>query len=64
MYSQEFERNLEIPIEMQIGNSVVTFYTNASDEYQTAFWIHENAHYYLSGHLSIDSIDSFVRSME
>lgn len=64
IYSQEFERNLDIPIEMQIGNHIVTFYTNATDETQYAFWIHENAHYSLTGNLSVDDISAFVLCMD
>jgi len=64
IYSHEFERNLDIPIEIQIGNHTVTFYTNASDDYQSAFWIHENAYYYLIGEIHPNDIDTLVRSME
>lgn len=64
VYSREFERNLDIPIELTVGQHTVTFYNNADDQFQSAFWIHENAHYMLSGELSVDEITHFVAEME
>ena len=59
VYSREFERNLEEPIEMLIGQHSVTFYSNASDRYQSAVWVHENAHYLLYGELSVEDVKEF-----
>ena len=64
VYSREFERNLEIPIELAVGQHTVTFYNNAEDQFQSAFWIYENAYYMLSGELSVDEITHFVAQME
>ena len=63
-YSHKFERNLDIPTEIQIGQHNVTVYSNANDQYQSAFWICENAYYYLTGTLTSDEILSFVKRME
>lgn len=64
VYSREFERTLEVPIEIPAGSYTVTFYRNAEDTIQSAFWISENAHYMLVGELSVDEITEFVRRME
>lgn len=64
VYSREFERNLEIPLELEVGQHMVTFYSNAEDRFQSAFWIYENAYYMLSGELSVDEIIQFVTNME
>ena len=64
VYSREFERNLEIPIELTVGQHTVTFYNNAEEQFQSAFWIYENAYYMLSGELSVDEITHFVAQME
>ena len=64
IYSHEFERNLEVPVEVQIGQHNVTIYDNAKDKYLSAFWIYENAYYYLSGCLTVDEVISIVESME
>lgn len=60
----EFEQTLESPIERQIGRHVVTFYTNATDEVQSVSWVHENAHYFLSGEITDDAIVQFIERME
>ena len=64
VYSREFERNLEVPIERLIGQHSVTFYSNASDRYQSAVWVHENAHYLLYGELSVEDVTEFILKME
>lgn len=64
VYSREFERNLDEPIEMTVGQNQVIFYSNTHDKHQSAFWIHENAHYMLVGEISVDEIIHFVESME
>lgn len=63
-YSHKFERNLGIPTEIQVGQHNVTVYSNANDQYQSAFWIYENAYYYLTGILTGDDVLSFVKRME
>ena len=63
-YSYEFERNLEVPIEIPAGQHLITFYSNADDEYQSAFWVYENAHYRLVGSLTADEIIRFASLME
>lgn len=64
VYSREFERNLEVPIERVMGQHTVTFYNNAEDKIQSAFWIHENAYYMISGEISVNDIQCFVESMD
>ena len=64
VYSYEFERTLDIPIEKAIGQHIVTFYTNADDEHQSTLWIYENAHYRLFGELTINEIEKFISLME
>lgn len=64
VYSHEFERNLDEPIERVIGQHTVTFYTNADDDTQSAFWIHENAHYRLVGDLTLDHVTQFIESLD
>ncbi len=64
VYSSEFERNLEIPIEVAIGSSSVMLYSNAEDEHQTAFWINENAYYTLTGEIKQSEVISFVEGLE
>ncbi|MBQ8619715.1 MAG: DUF4367 domain-containing protein [Clostridia bacterium] len=64
VYSREFERNLEIPIETTIGQHSVTFYSNADDRFQSAVWVHENAHYLLYGELSVEEVKQFIENME
>ena len=64
VYSYEFERTLDIPLEKAIGQHIVTFYNNASDETQSVFWIHENAHYLLVGNLCLDEIGLFIEHMK
>ena len=64
VYSREFERNLEIPIEKVVGQHTVTFYSNAHDQYQSAVWVHENAHYLLYGELSVEEVTEFILNME
>ena len=63
VYSSEFERNLDVPIEMTIGDHVVTFYSNTHDEHQLAFWIHENAYYMIAGEISQNDIISFIEQI-
>ena len=64
LYAYEFERTLDIPIETMIGQHLVTFYSNADDEFQSAFWVYENAYYSLFGNISVDEIKTFVEQME
>ena len=64
VHSYEFERNLSVPIEIDVGQHRLLLYNNAKDPYISAFWIHENAHYVLAGELSIEEITEIVRSME
>jgi len=64
VYSREFERTLSVPIERNIGQHTVTFYNNADDIIQSAFWIIENSNYLLSGELDVDRIMRFVEHME
>lgn len=64
LYSYEFERNLDIPIEMKVGQHNVTFYSNRDDEIQSAFWVYENAYYSLFGKLTVDEVKSFIEHME
>jgi len=64
VYSREFERNLEVPIEKMIGQHSVTFYSNASDSYQSAVWVYENAHYLLYGELTVEDVNEFILNME
>lgn len=64
IYSYEFERNLDVPIELKVGQHDVTFYSNRDDEIQSAFWVHENAHYRLSGNLSVDEVITFIDHMK
>ena len=64
VHSYEFERNLSVPIEVDVGQHRLLLYNNAQESYVSAFWIHENAHYVLSGKLSIEEITQIVASME
>ena len=64
VYSYEFERNLEVPLEMTVGSHNVTFYRNTQGEKQSAFWVHENAHYLVTGQLSFDDVVAFIEQME
>ena len=64
VYSYEFERTLDIPIERTVNQYTVTFYRNAEDSLQSSFWINENAYYVLAGEISVDSILQFVEQME
>lgn len=64
VYSREFERTLEVPIEIPVGEHTVTFYRNAEDTVQSSFWIYENAHYMLAGEITVESILHFVDSMD
>ena len=64
VFSQEFERTLEVPIEKNAGSHTVTFYTNSEDTVQSAFWIHENAYYRLTGDIRQEDILYFVECME
>ena len=64
VYAREFERNLEVPVEMPIGIHAVTFYKNTQDEDQAAFWIHENGDYMLTGQLSFEEVKQFIEYME
>lgn len=64
VYSCEFERTLDIPIERTVNQYTVTFYRNSEDDLQSSFWINENAHYVLSGEISVDSILHFVEQMQ
>ena len=64
VHSRVFERNLEIPIEMTIGQHSVTFYSNADDQHQSAVWVHENAHYMLYGELTVEEVKQFIEHME
>lgn len=64
VYSYEFERTLDIPIERTVNQYTVTFYRNAEDSLQSSFWINENAYYVLAGEISVDSILHFVEQME
>ena len=64
IYSQEFERNLDVPIEKQIGSHLVTVYTNAEEDYLSAFWIHENADYRIVGNIPVNELYQFIEAME
>lgn len=64
VYSREFERNLDVPIETTIGQHSVTFYKNTQDEDQSAFWICENANYMLTGQLGFEDVSRFIEHME
>ena len=64
VYSYDFERNLDVPIETQIGSHNVTLYTNSDVEYNSAFWIHENADYRIVGNLAVDQIYHFIDALE
>jgi len=64
VYSYEFERNIEVPFEMTVGSHNVTFYKNTQNGEQSAFWVHENAHYLLSGQLSFEEVIAFIEKME
>ena len=64
VHSSEFERNLEIPIEVTIGSYTVMFYSNAEDRNQTVFWINENAYYTLAGEIKQSEVISFVEGLE
>ena len=63
-YHREFERTLEVPIEKTIKQHTVTFYHNAENAVQSALWIYENAHYMISGEISVDDITYFVEYMQ
>lgn len=64
VYSYEFEKNTETPIELTIGQHIVTFYSNASDEMQSAFWVYENAYYSLFGSITVEEVISFIENMD
>ena len=64
VYSCEFERNIDVPIEMEVGQRKVTLYSNAQDEFQLAFWIHENAHYVITGELTQEEIIKIIEQIE
>ena len=63
-YDYRFERHLDIPIEMVIGQHNVTFYSNAEDDMQSVFWVYENAYYSLFGDITVDEVMSFIKHME
>lgn len=63
-YSYMFERTLEVPLEITVGQTPVTFYRNTNDSTQSAFWIHENAHYHLAGIIQHDEVLNFIKLME
>lgn len=62
--SFDFERTLEVPIEETVGLFKVTFYRNAQDKNQLAFWINENAHCTLGGELTPDEIIRFIENYQ
>lgn len=64
VYSREFERDLEIPIEMTIGSHHVTFYKNTDLKDQSAFWIYENGNYMLTGQMDFREVEEFIKHME
>lgn len=64
VYSYEFERSIETPIEKNVGDNRVTFYRNENDSTQSVFWIHENGHYHLSGRITIDEAVYFIEQLK
>lgn len=64
VYSHVFERNLDVPTEVQIGPHNVTVYSNADNKNCSAFWINENAYYYLVGDLTDSEVFNFIKHME
>lgn len=64
VYSHEFERTLDVPIERNAGSYTVTFYTNTEETVQSAFWIQENAHYRLTGDIRPEDVLYFAECMD
>lgn len=64
VHSTEFERNLDIPIEVDVGPYTVMLYSNAEDKNQTAFWINENAYYTLVGEIKQSEVLDFVEGLD
>lgn len=59
-----FERTLDIPYEQQIGKYDVTFYSNADDHVQSAFWIYESVQYLLMGEAPMETFISILQNMQ
>lgn len=60
--SYHYERTVEEVTEKRIASRMVTFYGNTDENIQSVSWVDENLHYYISGNVTREEVESIVGS--
>lgn len=58
-----YERTLDEPLAEEINGIAVSFYENMDDRMMSASWINREAHYHLTGNLTLDEARQIAASM-